>query len=58
VYEWDGGCLITWKLLNVATTYLLAQALSSKWKMGDYAFDAGIVTVSFESEGQGFLITD
>jgi hypothetical protein len=26
--------------------------------LGDYAFDAGgIVTVSFECEGQGFLVT-
>ncbi len=24
---------------------------------GDYAFDAGIVTVSCESEGQGFLVS-
>jgi hypothetical protein len=25
--------------------------------VGDYAFDAGIITVSFEREGQGFLVS-
>jgi hypothetical protein len=26
-------------------------------KKGDYAFEAGIVTISFKSESQGFLVT-
>jgi hypothetical protein len=30
---------------------------SARYLIGDYAFDAGIVSVSFESEGQGFSVS-